>query len=149
MTTARSRPMLTRSNADRLQRILAQFSWAARTDKVALLESRLAAASVVPDDEVPPDLVTMNSRVHFENLASGSARIVELAWPGEALADDARVSVLSSTGVALLGLRVDEEAEVATPEGRRLRVKVLDVLFQPEAERRNPPRPPSPPPQAA
>ena len=91
----------------------------------------------------------MNSRVHFENLASGSARVVELAWPGEALADDARVSVLSSTGVALLGLRVDEEAEIATPEGRRLRVKVLNVLFQPEAERRNPPRPPSPPPQAA
>ncbi len=143
MNDVPSRPTLTRSNLERLQRLMAQFSWAARTDKVALLELRISNAQVVRDEDAPPDLVTMNSRVRYENLATGSTRVVELTWPGESLADDARVSILSSAGAALLGLREGELGEVATPEGRRLRVRVLKVLFQPESERNAPPPPPT------
>lgn len=123
------RPIISRSNYEELSRLLLHS-----TDDRAneLLEMELDRADLVPDDRVPSDVVTMNSRVLFEDEATGVRREVELVFPRDAAWDKGRISVLAPVGAALLGLSVADTIDFPMPGGRR-RLRVVAVLFQPEA----------------
>jgi regulator of nucleoside diphosphate kinase len=97
------------------------------------LESELVRANVVPRGEIPGDVVTMNSRVIFENETTGERREVTLVYPGNADIDAGRISVLVPIGTALLGLRVGQSIEWVLPGGEKQRYRIVDVPFQPEA----------------
>src|SRR5262249_46676042 len=97
------------------------------------LETELLRANVVPRDKVPQDLVTMNSRVVFENMTTGEQREVTLVYPGMADIDAGRISVLVPVGTALLGLRVGQSIEWDLPSGEKQRYRIVDVPYQPEA----------------
>ena len=97
------------------------------------LESELVRARVVPRDEIPEDVVTMNSRVVFENETTGERREITLVYPGNADIDAGRISVLVPIGTALLGLRVGQSIDWELPGGEKQRYRIVDVPFQPEA----------------
>lgn len=97
------------------------------------LERELVRANVVPRDEIPEDVVTMNSRVIFENETTGGRREVTLVYPGNADIDAGRISVLVPIGTALLGLRVGQSIDWELPGGKSQRYRIVDVPFQPEA----------------
>lgn len=97
------------------------------------LESELVRANVVPRGEIPGDVVTMNSRVVFENETTGERREVTLVYPGNADIDAGRISVLVPIGTALLGLRVGQSIDWILPGGETQRFRIVDVPFQPEA----------------
>lgn len=97
------------------------------------LESELVRANVVPRGEIPGDVVTMNSRVVFENETTGERREVTLVYPGNADIDAGRISVLVPIGTALLGLRVGQSIDWVLPGGEKQRYRIVDVPFQPEA----------------
>lgn len=96
------------------------------------LDAELARAEVVPSSEIPPDVVTMNSQVRFA-LGDGRCYVRTLVYPWDADAERGRVSVLAPLGNALLGLSVDDVMTWSLPDGRTVKVKVLEVLYQPEA----------------
>ena len=96
------------------------------------LEEELQRAAVVRQADVPPDVVTMNSDVVYEDCASGARRLVRVVYPKDADARTGKVSVLAPIGAALLGLRVGQEIEWQVPGGTR-RVRVLEVRYQPAA----------------
>jgi regulator of nucleoside diphosphate kinase len=95
------------------------------------LESALARATVVPAAEVPPDVVTMNSRVTYVDESAGVRTTVKLVYPQEA-AGQVHLPVTAPLGTALLGLREGQEIESHFPLGCRRRLRVEAVLFQPE-----------------
>lgn len=97
------------------------------------LEAELVRATVVPRDQIPPDVVTMNSRVIFENETTGERREVTLVYPDKADIDQGRISVLVPIGAALLGLRKGQSIDWELPGGRKQRYRILEILFQPEA----------------
>ncbi len=97
------------------------------------LESELVRARVVPREEIPEDVVTMNSRVVFENETTGERREITLVYPGNADIDAGRISVLVPIGTALLGLRVGQSIDWELPGGEKQRYRIVDVPFQPEA----------------
>ena len=97
------------------------------------LQSLLDNAELVSSDTVWPELVTMRSRVRVADPKTGAERELSLAYPDEADAALGQVSVLSAAGTALLGLRVGEVAEWATPDGQRAALRVVAVTYQPEA----------------
>lgn len=97
------------------------------------LEEELERAEIVAPQDVPADVVTMNSDVIYEDLASGQRRTVQLVYPKDADAGLGRVSVLAPIGAALIGLRTGQEIDWPTPGGTR-RVRVIGVTYQPEAE---------------
>lgn len=104
------------------------------------LRDELQRAIVVKSTEVPSDVVTMNSRVRLRDLDSGDAVVFSLVYPSSARRskDDVpemTVSVLAPIGTAVLGYRVGDTIEWEVPAGAR-RLKVEDVLFQPEASGR-------------
>ena len=86
---------------------------------------------VAPTD-VPPDVVTMNSRVVLVDLDTREEMVLLLVFPQEADVAQSRISVLAPIGTAMLGYRVGNAFTWQVPDGiRRLRVK--QVLYQPEA----------------
>ncbi len=97
------------------------------------LESELVRAHVVPREEIPEDVVTMNSRVVFENETTGERREITLVYPGNADIDAGKISVLVPIGTALLGLRVGQSIDWELPGGEKQRFRIVKVPFQPEA----------------
>lgn len=96
------------------------------------LEDELYRASVVPPEEVPPTVVTMNSTVRFAVLPSGVERRLKLVYPGKSDASEETVSILAPVGSALLGLAEGDEIHWPNPTGGTLRLVVNKVEDQPE-----------------
>jgi regulator of nucleoside diphosphate kinase len=113
--------------------LLSQLLEANRGGGLEKLEGELARAVVVPKDRIPKDVVTMNSRVVFENETTGERREVTLVYPREADIDAGKISILVPVGTALLGLRVGQSIDWELPSGARQRYRVVAVPYQPES----------------
>ena len=99
----------------------------------ANLAPELDRADIVPFRAVPPDVVTMNSCVAFEDETTGEFRIVTIVYPDEADASEGKISVMDPVGSALLGLSVGQSIEWCFPDGRPRTLRVVELLYQPEA----------------
>jgi regulator of nucleoside diphosphate kinase len=119
---------LTQDDLEALSRLLD-----AQGGRFARLEGELARAVVVPRKEIPHDVVTMNSRVLFENETTGERREVTLVYPREADIDAGKISILVPVGTALLGLRVGQSIDWQLPSGEMHRYRIIDVPYQPES----------------
>lgn len=97
------------------------------------LRDRIDMADVVPSERIPADVVTMNSIVRYEDEPSRRVREVTPVYPEEADPSAGMVSILSPLGNALLGLRVGQHSVLRLPTGEERRIRVLAVVYQPEA----------------
>jgi len=95
------------------------------------LEAELERAMVMPDDQIPQDVITMNSEVLLVDLDSGEEMICKLVFPGEADIARMQISVLAPVGTGMLGYRAGDTFEWEVPAGKR-RLMVKTVLSQPE-----------------
>lgn len=98
----------------------------------AALQRELQRAVIVSSEAVPPDVVTMNSRVLYTDESSGARRLVSVVYPLDADGSEGRVSVLAPVGTALLGLSAGQAIDWQFPDGSRRRLRVEDVVTQPE-----------------
>mgnify|MGYP001104974508 CR=1 FL=1 len=71
------------------------------------LIAELERAEVVLSDEIPDDVVTMNSTVVLEARPSGERTTLTLVYPKDVDASGQKISVLAPVGSALLGLAQD------------------------------------------
>ncbi|WP_408097489.1 nucleoside diphosphate kinase regulator [Peredibacter sp. HCB2-198] len=97
------------------------------------LELELDRASIINDNEVPSDLVTMNSKVKFLNIQENKEMTITLVYPSDANFAEGKVSVLATLGSALIGLRVGQEINWMFPDGKTRTLRILEVIYQPEA----------------
>jgi len=95
------------------------------------LAGELARARLVAAQDIPPDVVTMNTRAKVRDLDSDEVFAFTLSWPEQADAVNSHINVLAPLGMALLGCRVGQEVEWPVPGGTR-RLRIEGVLFQPE-----------------
>ena len=100
----------------------------------AHLASELERADIVDAREVPPDVVTMNSRVVFEDATTGNRTEVTIVFPQDADLERGRISVLAPVGTALLGLAEGDSIVWPFPDGSSRCLRVVQVTFQPEAD---------------
>ena len=96
------------------------------------LRAELDRADIVKPEEVPPDVVTMNSTVIFRIASSGKEFSLTLVYPGDIDGNAGKISILAPVGGALLGLREGDEISWPGPGGGLLDVRVLKVVYQPE-----------------
>ena len=118
-------------DADRLEQLLetrTRGNFPGKDD----LQEELDRAEVVPPEEMPPDVVTMNSTVTFRVESSSQDFSLTLVYPQDADGGEARISVLAPVGSALLGLREGDRISWPRPRGGSLRVTIIKVTFQPE-----------------
>lgn len=103
-----------------------------RHTPLAVLEGKLRNARIVPDEQIPDDLVTMNSRLWVRDIPTGVPEMVTLVYPLEADLDEGKISVFSPLGMTLLGKRIGETVRWCDDEGRH--TATIDRLFyQPQA----------------
>ena len=103
-----------------------------RRSETNALEAEIARAKIVDAPNLPPDVITMNSRAELLDLDTGERMEFTLVFPVDANIDAGRISVLAPLGTAMLGYRVGDEFVWPVPYGLR-RLKVTRVHFQPEA----------------
>ena len=124
---------LTELDHARLQRLLPRGGGVLREPGLAALQAALDNADVIRPRAVPPDVVTMHSRVELAEPGTGRRQVLTLCYPADANPAAGCVSVLSPAGAALLGLRVGALARWRTPVGEEVQAEVSALLFQPES----------------
>lgn len=126
--------IITDFDLKRLKAILESPSFHAGRDKEHLVDlgKELEKAIVVKPEEVPPDVITMNSKVSVRDMQSGEQKEYTLVFPHQADVTQGKISVLAPIGTALLGYKAGDTVELAVPDGTRV-LKVESVLYQPEA----------------
>jgi regulator of nucleoside diphosphate kinase len=122
--------MLGATDHSRLMALVAKSETAAST----LLYDEVDSATVVADDDVPGDVVTMGSIVTFRDIDTGRESTVTLAYPAEADASRGRISILAPVGAALIGLRVGERIAWPVPNGKDRHLEVVRVAGGPPRE---------------
>ncbi|WP_275285966.1 nucleoside diphosphate kinase regulator [Halomonas elongata] len=123
--------IINRLDAERLQRLID----AAGDDAVArALEEELERGEVLDPEEIPTDVISMNSQVRFTDLTREREIVRTLVYPRSLDATEDGVSVMAPVGAALLGLRVGDVIEWPLPGGERTSLRVDAILWQPERE---------------
>lgn len=92
------------------------------------LADLLFEARLVPTRRLPAERIAMGSAVTYAEEPSGARRTVTLAYPAQADPAQGRISVLSPVGLALLGRRRGAVVTPAMPNGRQLRIRILDAM---------------------
>ncbi len=128
-----SRPKIIISSldADRLERLLDSMPKGAFPGK-ADLESELVRAEIVDPEDIPSTVVTMNSTVRFRVESSPDEFTLTLVYPKDMDSSSGKISVLAPVGSALLGLSQGDEIEWPKPGGGVLRVRIEEIVYQPE-----------------
>ncbi len=108
------------------------------SDRIDFLLYELDRARIVEDTALPPDVVRIGSIVRYKPVP-GEERTVKLVMPGdEHLPGGYRLSVTSSHGAALLGLRPDHVMSWLDADGVTHRIKVLKVANTPARDGEDP-----------
>lgn len=132
-TTPAPAVRVTAEDMARLRAVVERHLEGSRAAAAEQLELELDRAMVVPQEQIPADVVTMRSRILFEDLETGRRREATLVYPDEANIDQSMISILAPVGQAVLGLKVGDEIEWPLPNARRARLRIIEVLYQPEA----------------
>ncbi len=127
---SQSRIFVTDLDYQRLSSLAAQTE----SDTGLALEEELSRANVIAQKDIPSTVVTMNSRVRFVDELSGQEQEMTLVYPKDANLEKGQISILAPIGVALLGLSVGQSIDWKLPNGSVKKLKVKEVLFQPESQ---------------
>lgn len=96
------------------------------------LKAELERATIVPSEEIPADVITMNSKFRLIDVNTDEEMILTLVYPDNANIGQGRISVLAPVGTAILGYRTGEIVEWEVPDGIQL-LRIESILYQPEA----------------
>ena len=127
---------LTAQDYNRLRLLLADLTRQSRSMQAGVdtLEEILDSARVVNPSTLPKNVVTMNSRVLFEDIRTGEQGTVTVVYPADVDPTSGKISVLSPVGAALLGETEGSKVELPLPHGQVRRIRISNVLYQPEAQ---------------
>ena len=98
---------------------------------VVELEHEIERATVVDARQMPPDIVTMNSRALLR--LDDEEMEIALVYPDEADEDAGKLSICSEIGTAILGYREGDTIDWRMPH-RTCQIWIEKVFYQPEAE---------------
>ena len=91
------------------------------------LKTELDRAQIVLDQDLPANVIAMNSTVELEDLEDGEILTYTLVFPENADIESGKISILAPLGMAMLGFKVGDEFEWPVPAGT-LRVRVRRLL---------------------
>lgn len=119
--------ILSALDLERLERLLEKTQFPGK----AALEAELGRARVVAPQNMPDNVVTMNSTVRFSESPGKSEFCLTLVYPKDA-GQEGTISILAPVGGALLGLHTGAEIEWPGPTGNTLHVRIEEIVYQPE-----------------
>lgn len=118
---------ITRDDNSKLRLLLATALYSNTNTALRNLRDELDRAVVIDPTAIPKGVVTMESRVTFEDLNSGEIEEYAITFPDRANIEEKRISILAPVGTALIGCREGEIVQWNTPGGIR-RLKIRQVV---------------------
>lgn len=103
-----------------------------RSEEVSNLLMELSKAKVVAPEEIPGDVVTMNSIVSVSFLNTKKTIQIQLVYPDMANFRENKISIFSPVATALIGYKAGDEIEWIVPSGLTS-IKIEKIIYQPEA----------------
>lgn len=100
-------------------------------EEIQTLKRKISLARRMEPQQVPQNIVTMNSFVELQQIHTDHFFAIKLVYPDYANKLDNRISVFSALGAAIFAQKVGDEVVYTT--WKQNRIKIMDVLFQPEA----------------
>jgi regulator of nucleoside diphosphate kinase len=121
MTTTKSEIIIAREDYETLNAYVKGLVPAKAFDRknAAMLEEELKKATLVNREEVPEDVVRLNSRVVITEGSKNKPIELVLVLPEKADIKERRVSVFAPIGTALLGFRQGEKIKWNVPSGSK------------------------------
>lgn len=119
-------------DAERIDRLLEKPAYA-NSPLANALNDELDRAQMCAPEDMPHDVVSMNSQVRFRDLTTGEERVRTLVFPAQMTDSSSQLSVMAPVGAALLGLRAGSAIHWELPGGTSTHLEVLELLYQPEA----------------
>lgn len=133
MNSASRRIYITDFDLQRLEGLIETAAGSSRDSRnIEQLEQELLKAEVVDPAGIPPDVVTMNSKVCLKDLVTDEELEYTLVFPGDANLEAGKISILAPVGTAMFGYRSGDSISWTVPGGIRM-LKIMKVLYQPEA----------------
>lgn len=118
--------IISTDDLERLEGLLSQPAARNRRDLDGL-RAELDRADIRSPEDMPDDVIRMESCARFQDLESGREYRLTLSYPGGADPARDRISVFTPAGSALLGLSVGQTIAWPTADGHVSRLKVLQV----------------------
>jgi regulator of nucleoside diphosphate kinase len=110
----------------------AKFSGTINPAEAEKLLNELGNARIVEPQEIPADVVTMNSEVKISFANTHKTVVFKIVYPDQANIKENKISIFSPIATALIGYRVSDEIEWVVPAGLT-RIMIEEILYQPEA----------------
>ena len=102
-TTVRNSIHITSRDKERLEKLLTEAAATlAQPPDLQALAQELKRAVVVDPDEIPADVITMNSRAEMKDLETGEQLTFTLVFPSQANIEEEKISVLAPIGAGML-----------------------------------------------
>jgi regulator of nucleoside diphosphate kinase len=127
-----SRIQVTAVDYERLRALIESWPETRDFDAIEALSDELERAELVAAERIAGNVVTMNSRVVFEDQQTAARREVWLVYPQDSDVEGGRISVLAPIGSALLGLAVGQTIDWPLPGGQAKRLRIVEIVYQPE-----------------
>lgn len=97
-----------------------------------ILLAELNSAQIVEPEEIPSNVVTMNSIVKISFLNDNKQIQFQIVYPEQAHLKERKISIFSPIATALIGYKVNDEIDWLVPAGLT-RIKIDEIIYQPEA----------------
>ena len=115
---------ISREDYAKLRLLLTTALYSSASTALRQLREELDRAAVMDPAEFPFDVVTLDSTVQFEDLATSEIEEYTITFPDRADVERKRISILAPVGTALIGCRVGDIVKWSTPGGiRQLKVR--------------------------
>lgn len=124
---------ITEFDKGRLQKLIAEevFSTAKEEHIFKNLKKELDKAIVVPPQELPENIISMNSKAVID--LDGEEMEVALVFPQESDWESNKLSIFSPIGTALIGYSEGDKVEWELPTGEKAEIQIKKIIYQPEA----------------
>ncbi|QEM83175.1 nucleoside diphosphate kinase regulator [Halomonas binhaiensis] len=125
--------VINRLDVERLQRLIDAVEQ--QDEAVAeTLEEYLLMAEVMDPEDMPSDVVSMNSQVRITDVSSGESLARTLVYPHALASTPGAISVMAPLGASLLGRRLGEQWDGPRTTSGVRRWRLEEILWQPERE---------------
>ena len=97
--------------------------------KIAQIEERVRAATVVNPEDISSDIVGVGTTVHVKDEKTGKSQKFTIVGSAEVNPGESKISNESPIGRAVLGHKRNDTVSVAVPKGpaRKLKITKIDI----------------------
>jgi regulator of nucleoside diphosphate kinase len=125
---------VTTKDAEKLRELIrkAYHSDYRGSDYLKKLAEEIEKASVVQSNQIPSDVITLNSTARLVDQKTDEEMLYTLVFPEDVDISEGKISILAPIGTAMLGHKVGDTFEWNTPGETRI-IHIKEILYQLEA----------------